>query len=148
MCYALANHLGGQCVGDAFGDPRLEVFAPKSCAGNPEAIRAWGIQTMKYTAIAAKNMGCKVVTGFLGSPIWRYLYSYPPTSDKLIADGFKEIYDLWSPIFDVFDENGITFAHEVHPAEIAFDYYSTERLLKTFKGRPTLGINFDPSHLI
>ncbi len=146
-CWALGNHLGGQCVGDAFGDPRLAGFAPKSCKTD-EDIRAWGIQTMKYTAQAAKNMGCYVVTGFLGSPIWKYLYSFPSTSQEMVDAGFKEIYDLWTPIFDEFDRCGVKFAHEVHPSEIAFDYYTTEKLLKTFKGRKTLGINFDPSHLL
>ncbi len=147
-CYALGNHLGGQCVGDALGDPRLEGFAPKKCQGDPQAIRDWGIETMKNTAIAARAMGCDVVTGFLGSPIWKYIYSFPQTTEDMVEAGFQEIYDLWTPIFDVFDECNVKFAHEVHPAEIAFDYYSTERLLKKFNYRPTLGINFDPSHLI
>lgn len=145
-CWALGNHLGGQCVGDAFGDPRLAGFAPSKCK-NDEEIRQWGIQTMKYTAQAAKNMGCKVVTGFLGSPIWKYLYSFPPTSEEMVEKGFQEIYELWSPIFDEFDKCGVKFAHEVHPSEIAFDYYTTERLLEKFNRRETLGINFDPSHL-
>lgn len=145
-CWTLGNHIGGQCVGDAFGDPRLKGFAPATCK-NDEEVRAWGIQTMKYTAQAAKNMGCKVVTGFLGSPIWKYLYSFPATEPKMVEDGYKEIYELWSPIFDEFDKCGVKFAHEVHPSEIAYDYYTTEKLLETFKGRKTLGINFDPSHL-
>jgi sugar phosphate isomerase/epimerase len=148
QCFALGNHLAGQCVGDAFGDPRLNGFAPKEFSDNPQKIREWGIESMKYTALAAKNMGASVVTGFLGSPIWKYLYSFPATSEELVESGFQEIYDLWTPIFDEFDKQGIKFAHEVHPAEIAFDYYSTQRLLKKFNYRPTLGINFDPSHLI
>ena len=36
----------------------------------------------------------------------------------------------------------------MHPTEIAFDYYSTKKLLEVFDYRETLGINFDPSHLI
>ena len=48
----------------------------------------------------------------------------------------------------MFDECGVKFALEVHPTEIAFDYYSTKKLLETFNYRPTLGINFDPSHLV
>lgn len=145
-CWALGNHLGGQCVGDAFGDPRLRGFAP-ACCKTDEEVRSWGIKTMKLTAHAAKNMGCKVVTGFLGSPIWKYFYSFPATPAEMVEEGYKEIYELWSPIFDEFDKCGVKFAHEVHPSEIAYDYYSTEKLLETFKGRETLGINFDPSHL-
>ena len=62
--------------------------------------------------------------------------------------GFQQIKGLWTPIFDVFDKCGVKFALEVHPTEIAFDYYSTRKLLEVFEYRETLGINFDPSHLI
>ncbi|MDY0288548.1 MAG: sugar phosphate isomerase/epimerase [Sphaerochaeta sp.] len=146
-CFALGNHLGGQCVGDAFGDPRLAGFAPKNLKGDDKAIRSWGIEQMKYTAKAAKNMGCSVVTGFMGSPIWKYFYSFPATSEELVEAGYQEIYELWTPILDEFDKQGVKFALEVHPSEIAYDYYTTERLLKKFEYREALGINFDPSHL-
>jgi sugar phosphate isomerase/epimerase len=146
-CWALGNHLAGQCVGDAFGDPRLAGFAPKALAGDDEAIRTWGIEQMKYTAQAAKNMGCSVVTGFMGSPIWKYFYSFPANTDALIEEGYQEILRLWTPIFDEFDAQGVKFALEIHPSEIAYDYYSTRKLLEVFDGRKTLGLNFDPSHL-
>ena len=146
-CWALGNHLAGHCVGDAFGDPRLEGFAPKKLAGQWENIRQWGIQQMLYTAQAAKNMGCSVVTGFMGSPIWKYLYSFPQTTEAMVADGFAEILELWTPILDEFDRCGVKFALEVHPSEIAFDYYTAKRLLEVFGYRETLGFNFDPSHL-
>ncbi|MGZ7186171.1 sugar phosphate isomerase/epimerase family protein, partial [Streptococcus pyogenes] len=55
---------------------------------------------------------------------------------------------LWTPIFDRFDAEGVTFSLEVHPTEIAFDYYTAKKLLEVFKYRKTLGFNFDPSHLI
>ncbi|GAB1482583.1 sugar phosphate isomerase/epimerase [Treponema sp.] len=145
--WALSGHLAGQCVGDLW-DPRLDNFAPDDCKGKPEKIRAWAIQEMKYVAQAAKNMGCKIVTGFMGSSVWKYWYSFPQTSEKMIDDAFAESVKLWSPIFDEFDACGVKFALEVHPTEIAFDYYTAERLLKEFKNRPTLGFNFDPSHLI
>ena len=144
---AIAAHIIGQCVGD-YDDPRLDGFAPSKLAGQPDAIRAWGIETMKYCAIAAKKLGAKVVTGFTGSPIWKYLYSFPQTTDEMIEAGFDEIVSLWTPILDVFKENDIKFALEVHPGEIAFDYYTTEKLLKKFSERTEFGINFDPSHLI
>ena len=145
--WAISVHLAGQCVGDNW-DPRLDGFAPPVLAGKPEEIRKWAIQQVKYAAAAAKNLGVKVVTGFMGSPIWAYWYSFPQTSEKMVDEGFKKIVDLWSPIFDEFDKNGVCFALEVHPTEIAFDYYSAERLLNEFKKRKALGFNFDPSHLV
>ena len=77
--WALGAHLAGQCVGDLW-DPRLDGFAPAEFKGKPEKIREWAIQEMKYAARAAKAMGCKVVTGFMGSPVWKYWYSFPQTS--------------------------------------------------------------------
>ncbi|MFV0528121.1 MAG: sugar phosphate isomerase/epimerase family protein [Lachnospiraceae bacterium] len=146
-CEALAAHIIGQCVGD-YNDPRLNNFAPSALADQPDAIRDWAIETMKYTAIAAKKLGCYVVTGFVGSPIWKYLYSFPQTTEAMVEAGFHEIRELWLPILDVFAEQGIKFALEVHPGEIAFDYYSTQRLLKVFADRNEFGLNFDPSHLL
>ena len=66
----------------------------------------------------------------------------------MVEAGFQKIKELWTPIFDVYDECGVKLALEVHPTEIAFDYWSTKRLLETLDYRPTLGINFDPSHLL
>ncbi len=60
----------------------------------------------------------------------------------------KDLHNDWTPIFDEFDACGVRLALEVHPTEIAYDYWSTKRLLETIDYRPTLGINFDPSHLI
>jgi sugar phosphate isomerase/epimerase len=144
---ALASHIVGQCVADA-PDPRLDNFAPAEAAGNPEAIRAWGIETMKKVPAAAKNLGVDVVTGFTGSSIWKYVYSFPQTTEEMVAAAFKEVHDLWAPILDEFRKYGIKFALEVHPSEIAFDYYSTERLLDVMSDYPEFGINFDPSHLL
>lgn len=147
QCYALGSHLTGQCVGDLW-DPRLDGFAPSELAGKPEEIRAWAIEEMEYTARAAAAMGCGIVTGFMGSPIWKFWYSFPQTSEEMVEAGFDEIVERWSPILDVFDEAGVKFALEVHPTEIAFDYYSAKKLLEKFDYRKTLGFNFDPSHLL
>ncbi len=144
--WALSAHLAGQCIGDRW-DERLDNFAPAQYAGKPDEIRAWAVEEVKTIAKAAKKMGAKIVTGFMGSPIWPFWYSFPQTTQKMVDDGYAGIKELWTPIFDVFDEYGIKFALEVHPTEIAFDYYSTKKLLDVFEWRPTLGINFDPSHL-
>ncbi len=146
-CKALATHIIGQCVGDA-PDPRLNNFAPSELADKPEAIREWAISTMKKAALVANKLGVKIITGFTGSPIWKYLYSFPQTTPEMVENGFNEIVKLWSPILDEFKKYDVKFALEVHPGEIAFDYYTTAKLLKKFEDRPEFGINFDPSHLL
>jgi sugar phosphate isomerase/epimerase len=146
-CWALGAHLAGQCVGDRY-DPRLDGFAPEEVRGKPEELRAWAVEEMKRTARAARAMGCDVVNGFMGSPIWAFWYSFPPTTEEMVEEGFQTIRRLWTPIFDEFDRCGVRFALEVHPTEIAFDLYTTEKLFEVFERRPTLGLNFDPSHLV
>ncbi len=146
-CWAIGVHLPGQCVGDDW-DERLNGFAPVELAGKPEEIRNWGIEQLMYAPKAAKAIGAKVVTGFMGSPIWKMWYSFPQTTEEMVEEGFQKIKELWTPILDEFDNNGVKFALEVHPTEIAFDYYTTEKLLEVFEYREALGINFDPSHLI
>lgn len=146
-CTALGCHLPSQCVGDLW-DPRLDGFAPAEFAGKPDEIRNWAIEEVKNTARAAEKMGCDVVTGFMGSAVWKYWYSFPQTTAKMIDDAFSEQVELWTPIFDVFDDCGVKFALEVHPTEIAFDYWTTVRLFEEFDHRETLGLNYDPSHLL
>ena len=146
--YSISHHLAGQLVCDLNNDARSDVFAPSDCAGDPEKKRAWAVETMKQTAIAAKNMGLKVVNGFTGSSIWHLIYSFPPVSEVQIEEGFKYFAEMWNPILDVFDENGVKFALEVHPTEIAFDIVTAERALEAIDRREAFGFNFDPSHLL
>lgn len=146
-CWALAAHVPGQCVADLW-DVRLDGFAPAELAGKPDMIARWGTEQMLAAAKAAHNMGVGVVTGFMGSPIWKYFYSFPQTGEEMIDAAYKEVVEKWTPIFDEFDANGVKFALEVHPSEIAYDYWTFHRLLQEFGGRGTLGANFDPSHLI
>lgn len=144
--YAISNHLAGQLVCDQ-NDDRSDMFAPKECAGDPEAKRKWAVKAMKDTARAAQNMGVSIVNGFTGSSIWHLIYSFPPVSERMIEAGFKDFAKKWNPILDVFDECGVKFALEVHPTEIAFDIITARRALEAVNHRKTFGFNFDPSHL-
>lgn len=150
-CWAISNHLAGQCVLDSLEwayDPRLDGFAPKELSGNPKAIQNWAVDQLKKTAYVANRLGAGIVTVFMGSPIWKFWYSFPQTPESVIENAYREAKKLWMPIMDVFDSYGIKLALEIHPTEIAFDYWSTKKLLEVFDNRPTLGINFDPSHLL
>jgi len=146
-CWALGAHLAGQCVADLY-DPRLDNFVPDRLKGKPEEIRVWATEEMILTAKAAKNLGCNIVTGFMGSPIWKYFYSFPQTTEAMIEEGYDLVVKLWTPILDIFHEFKVKFALEVHPTEIAFDYYTAEKLLQKMNNHPAFGFNFDPSHLI
>jgi sugar phosphate isomerase/epimerase len=145
-CWAISHHLAGQLVSDRI-DERHYPFAPAAVKGKPAAAKAWAVKTMKLCAKAASNMGLKVVNGFTGSPIWHLLYSFPPCLPKQIEEGYASFAKDWKPILDVFRDNGVKFALEVHPTEIAFDIVSAERAIEALKGHPCFGFNYDPSHL-
>lgn len=145
--WAISNHLVGQMVLDP-NDHRSDAWVPAELAGDPEGKRAWAIEEMKRTAKAAKRLGVSVVTGFTGSSIWRYIYPWPPVSADDIKKGYDFFAEKWGPILDVFAENGVKFALEVHPTEIAFDLYSSQRALEAVGHHPAFGFNFDPSHLL
>ncbi len=149
-CFAISTHLVGQCVADTLIDERHKAILPPHLwgDGNPEGVRQRCAEEVKKTARAAAKFGVKVVNGFTGSPVWHMLYFFPPTSDAMIDAGYREFADRWNPILDVFDEVGVRFALECHPAEIAYDIYTAERTLAALNHRPAFGFNFDPSHFI
>jgi sugar phosphate isomerase/epimerase len=147
--FAIATHLVGQCVGDLIIDERHKSILPSRIwgDGDPEGVRQRAAEEVKNTARAAAQFGAKVVTGFTGSKIWHTFVGFPPVSPQMIEDGYKDFADRWNPIMDVFDEVGVKFGLEVHPSEIAFDFWTTQRTLEAIGRRPAFGINFDPSHL-
>ena len=147
-CWAISNHLVGQAVADKFIDERHRDIVPPRVWGDgePEGVRQRAAKEIMDTARAAKLFGVTQVNGFTGSPIWHLLYSFPPNNWATIEAGYREFADRWNPIMDVFDEQGIRFGLEVHPTEIAYDIYTTEKTLEAIKHRPAFGINFDPSH--
>ncbi|HEY2652355.1 MAG TPA: sugar phosphate isomerase/epimerase family protein [Solirubrobacteraceae bacterium] len=148
--FAISNHLVGQAVCDDPIDERHRAILPERVwgDGDAEGVRQRAGQEMMLTAQAARKLGVDVVTGFTGSSIWPLVAMFPPVSASQIARGFGDFAGRWTPILDAFDEVGVRFALEVHPGEIAYDYWTTARALEAIDRHPSFGVNFDPSHLI
>jgi len=148
-CFAISAHLVGQCVCDDPIDERHKGILPARIwgDGSPEGVRQRAAEEVKKAARAAAQFGVKVVAGFTGSKIWHTLAMFPPVPPEMIEAGYKDFADRWNPIMNVFDEVGVKFALEVHPSEIAYDFWTTERALEAINRREAFGINFDPSHL-
>ena len=85
--------------------------------------------SQRATARAAASLGVTQVNGFTGSPIWHLLYSFPPNDFDEIERGYERFAEAWGPIIDVFDAEGVRFALEVHPTEIAYDFVTTRKAL-------------------
>jgi sugar phosphate isomerase/epimerase len=148
-CFAIGNHLVGQAVCDFPIDERHRATLPPHVwgDGDPEGVRQRAAEEMENTARAASRLGVNVVTGFTGSSIWHKLYFFPPTSQEEVDEGFQDFAERWNPILDIFDEEGVRFAFEVHPTEISYDIHSSQRALEAIDHRVAFGFNFDPSHL-
>jgi sugar phosphate isomerase/epimerase len=148
-CWAISHHLVGQAVADKIIDERHKGILPPRIwgDGDPEGVRRRAAEDVKNAARAAAAFGVEIVNGFTGSPIWHVLAMFPPVPPQMIEDGYQEFAARWNPILDVFDTVGVRFALEVHPGEIAYDFWSTRRALDALNNRPAFGINYDPSHL-
>src|SRR6476646_6416979 len=149
QCWAIGAHLVGQAVCDPIDARHQGVLSPEAWGdGDPEGVRTRVADRLKDTARAAALLGVQVVTGFTGSSIWHQLYSFPPNDWAVIERGYEEFAERWGPIIDVFDAEGVRFALEVHPTEIAYDFATTRRALAAIDRRAGFGINLDPSHFI
>lgn len=137
----------GKCVGDIY-DIRHNALVPNRYQNKPEEIRKWAAEEMLKAPEAAKKLGCHIVHSFLGSPVWNMFYAYPKRPEELVEEGFEQIAQRWLPILDEFERQGVYLAFEVHPTEIAYDYYTLQKLLKVLKYHSMFRLNYDPSHLI
>jgi sugar phosphate isomerase/epimerase len=147
QCWAIGAHLVGQAVCDRIDTRHQGTLSPEIWGdGEPEGVRQRAAEELKDTARAAAALGVTVVTGFTGSPVWHLLYSFPPNDFDEIEHGYEEVAERFGPILDVFDHEGVRFALEVHPTEIAYDFVTTRKLLEALDHRETFGINLDPSH--
>lgn len=148
--WAISNHLAGQAICDDPIDFRHQAIVRPYVwgDGDAEGVRRRAAEDMKRAARVARKLGVDTVVGFTGSRIWPYVAMFPPVPASVIDAGYQDFADRWHPILDVFDAEGVRFAHEVHPSEIAYDYFTTVRALEAIDHRPAFGLNWDPSHLL
>jgi len=148
--FAISNHLAGQAVCDSPIDFRHQAIVRDYVwgDGDPEGVRQRAADDMKRAARVARGLGADTVVGFTGSSIWQYVAMFPPVDAAVIDAGYEDFARRWNPILDVFDAEGVRFAHEVHPSEIAYDYWTSVRTLEAIDHRPAFGFNWDPSHMM
>jgi sugar phosphate isomerase/epimerase len=148
--WALSNHLTGQAVCDDPIDFRHKAILRSKVWGDGEAegVRQRAAEELKLTAKAANRLGVDTITGFTGSKIWPYVAMFPPVGADVIDAGYEDFATRWNPILDVFDGEGVRYAHEVHPGEIAYDYWTCVRALEAVGHRTAFGFNWDPSHMM
>jgi sugar phosphate isomerase/epimerase len=148
--WAISNHLVGQAVCDDPIDARHRGILPAAVwgDGDPEGVRTRAAQAMQDTARLADKLGVGIVTGFTGSSIWKTVAMFPPVPADMVDAGYRDFAERWNPILDVYERLGVRFALEVHPSEIAYDYWTTTRTLEAVGHRPVFGLTWDPSHML
>jgi len=145
----LSTHLQGQLVAvhPAF-DAQFDSFAPPEVHGNPKARQEWAVAQVKNAAIASRRLGLTAHATFSGALAWPYFYPWPARPAGLVEDAFDELARRWKPILDVFDENGVDAAYEIHPGEDLHDGVTFEMFLERVGNHPRANILYDPSHFV
>ena len=145
----LSTHLQGQLVAvhPAY-DAQFDGFAPAAVHGNPVARQAWAVEQLKLAARASRRLGLTAHATFSGAFAWPYLYPWPARPAGLVEDAFAELARRWQPILDLFDENGVDLAYEIHPGEDLHDGVTFEMFLDRVGHHPRATILYDPSHFV
>lgn len=145
----LSTHLQGQLVAvhPAY-DVLFDGFAPPELRGRPAERQRWAVEQLKFAAIASRRLGLNAHATFSGALAWPYVYPWPQRPAGLIEEAFAELGKRWQPILDVFDDNGVDCAYEIHPGEDLHDGATFERFLDVVGHHPRANILFDPSHYV
>ncbi|MBH0237658.1 sugar phosphate isomerase/epimerase family protein [Methylobrevis albus] len=145
----LSTHLQGQLVAvhPAY-DAAFDGFAAPAVRGDPVARQAWATEQMKFAAQASRRLGLKAHATFSGALAWPYVYPWPQRPAGLIETAFDELARRWRPILDVFDENGVDVAYEIHPGEDLHDGVTFEMFLERVGNHPRANMLYDPSHYV
>ena len=145
----LSTHLQGQLVAvhPAF-DAQFDGFAPAELHGKPKARQEWAVQQVKNAAVASRRLGLTAHATFSGALAWPYFYPWPARPAGLVEDAFAELAKRWKPILDVFEDNGVDAAYEIHPGEDLHDGVTFERFLEAVGNHPRANILYDPSHFV
>ncbi len=145
----LSTHLQGQLVAvhPAF-DAQFDGFAPAEVHGNPKARQEWAVQQVKNAAVASRRLGLTAHATFSGALAWPYFYPWPARPAGLVEDAFDELARRWKPILDVFEDNGVDAAYEIHPGEDLHDGVTFEMFLERVGNHPRANILYDPSHFV
>ncbi|WP_184549653.1 sugar phosphate isomerase/epimerase family protein [Mucilaginibacter sp. FT3.2] len=145
----LSTHLQGQLVAvNPVYDDLFDGFAPEKLRKNPAERQKWAVQQLKYAAQASKNLGLAASVTFSGALLWPMVYPWPQRPAGIVETAFDELAKRWTPILDVYEDNGIDLCYEVHPGEDLHDGITFEMFLDKVKGHKRCNLLYDPSHFI
>ncbi|UXT51029.1 sugar phosphate isomerase/epimerase [Agrobacterium tumefaciens] len=145
----LSTHIQGQLVAvHPVYDEMFDGFAPVELRGKPQARQEWAVNQLKCAAKASQHLGLKSHATFSGALAWPFVYPWPQRPAGLVEMAFAELGKRWTPILDVFEENGIDLCYELHPGEDLHDGITFERFLDATGNHPRANLLYDPSHFV
>ncbi len=142
---ALSNHPEGQLVlGPHTRD--TDALYPGGAGASAKEKISFGMERMKQTARAAAALETPVVCGFIGCEKFSrwFPWPYPQGWDEMAED----FVNRWGEILDVFEKEGVRFAHEPHPNEYVYNVETAHRSVELMGRRKEWGFNFDPANII
>lgn len=143
----LASYLEGQVMAI---HPAYEVaFQPFYPEGLKDTERvAWATGQLKKSIQATVHMGLKTIPVMSGGLAWHLVYPWPQRPPGLIDEAFKELVKRWKPVMDLANEQGVTFAFELHPGSDVYDGATFELFLDVSNNHPAACLSYDPSHFV
>ena len=145
----LSTHLQGQLVAvNPVYDSLFDAFAPEAYRNNPAERQKWAVQQVKYAAQASKNLGLNASVTFSGALLWPMMYPWPQRPAGIVDTAFDELAKRWTPILDVYEENGIDLCYEIHPGEDLHDGITYEMFLEKVNNHKRANLLYDPSHFV
>jgi sugar phosphate isomerase/epimerase len=145
----LSTHLQGQLVAvhPAY-DELFDAFAAPEVQRKPQERTQWAMEQVRMAARASRRFGLNAHATFSGALLWHTVYPWPQRPAGLVEEGFAELARRWKPLLDVFEENGVDAAFELHPGEDLHDGVTFERFLEAVGNHPRATILYDPSHFV
>ncbi|MCZ7447039.1 sugar phosphate isomerase/epimerase [Agrobacterium rhizogenes] len=145
----LSTHIQGQLVAvHPVYNEMFDGFAPAELRGKPQARQEWAVNQLKCAAKASQHLGLKSHATFSGALAWPFVYPWPQRPAGLVEMAFAELGKRWTPILDVFEENGIDLCYELHPGEDLHDGVTFERFLDATGHHARANLLYDPSHFV
>ena len=145
----LSTHLQGQLVAvhPAY-DELFDAFAAPEVQRKPHERTQWAMEQVRMAARASRRFGLNAHATFSGALLWHTVYPWPQRPAGLVEEGFAELARRWKPLLDVFEENGVDAAFELHPGEDLHDGVTFERFWEAVGNHPRATILYDPSHFV
>lgn len=145
----LSTHLQGQLVAvhPAY-DELFDAFAAPEVQRKPQERTQWAMEQVRMAARASRRLGLNAHATFSGALLWHTVYPWPQRPAGLVEEGFAELARRWKPLLDVFEENGVDAAFELHPGEDLHDGVTFERFWEAVGNHPRATILYDPSHFV